>query len=81
MRSFKIDKSREFLMKRMGDISQLAGTKRYELIDGKAKGIEAVDLKRVQGSTLLYQIIFTIILTILSIHYIIIVNRITKQNN
>jgi hypothetical protein len=38
LKEFKIDKNRDFLMKRMGHISQLAGVKRYELIDGRARG-------------------------------------------
>lgn len=49
MQEFKINDNREFLMKRMGQISQLAGAKRYEFIDGKAKGIEAVDFKTGTG--------------------------------
>jgi hypothetical protein len=49
LKEFNIYKNREFLLKRMGDISQLAGVKRYEFIDGKAKGIEAVDFKTGTG--------------------------------
>lgn len=49
MKEFEIKKNRVFLMKRMGNISQLAGVKRYELMDGKAKGIEAVDFKTGTG--------------------------------
>lgn len=49
MKDFEIRRDREFLMKRMGDISQLAGAKRYELLDGKAKGVEAVDIKTGTG--------------------------------
>ena len=49
MKSFTIKNDRQFLMRRMGDISQIAGTKRYELIDGKAKGIEAVDVRTGSG--------------------------------
>lgn len=49
MKEFEIVKNREFLTKRMGDISQLAGVKRYELLDGKAKGIEAVDFRTGTG--------------------------------
>lgn len=43
MKDFVIRSDRANLMQRMGDISQLAGLKRYELADGKAKGVEAVD--------------------------------------
>lgn len=49
MKKFEIKKDREFLLKRMGDISQLAGLKRYELTDGRAKGVEAVDFKTGSG--------------------------------
>lgn len=40
---------KEDLMKRMGDISQLAGAKKYELSSGKAKGISAIDVKTGTG--------------------------------
>ncbi len=43
MKDFVIQNDRKHIMQRMGDVSQLAGAKRYELIDGKAKGVEAVD--------------------------------------
>lgn len=43
MKEFVIRRDRKHLMQRMGDVSQLAGAKRYELADGKAKGVEAVD--------------------------------------
>ncbi len=33
----------------MGEISQLAGARRYELTDGKAKGVEAVDIRTGSG--------------------------------
>lgn len=36
-------------MKRMGDISQLAGAKSYELTHGRAKGVRAVDIKTGTG--------------------------------
>jgi len=48
MRDFVIDKDRS-LMKYMGNMSQLAGAKRYEFIDGKAKGVEAVDIRTGTG--------------------------------
>jgi hypothetical protein len=49
MKEFKIKKDRAFLMKRMGDISQLAGVKRMEFTEGKAKGVESVDFKTGTG--------------------------------
>lgn len=49
MKEFEIKKDRAFLMKRMGDLSQLSGVKRYQLVDGKAKGVEAVDFKTGTG--------------------------------
>lgn len=49
MKDFEIKKDRTFLMKRMGDISQLSGLKRYHLADGKAAGVEAVDFKTGTG--------------------------------
>jgi len=49
MKAFSIPNDRAHLMQRMGDISQLAGVKRYELADGKAKGVEAVDFRTGSG--------------------------------
>ncbi len=49
MKPFSIPNDRKHLMQRMGDISQLAGVKRYELSDGKAKGVEAVDFRTGSG--------------------------------
>lgn len=49
MKHFAIRHDRNYLMQRMGDLSQLAGVKRYELSDGKAKGIEAVDFRTGSG--------------------------------
>ncbi len=48
MKDFSIPKDKSVL-KYMGDISQLAGAKRYEFLDGKAKGVEAVDIKTGSG--------------------------------
>ena len=48
-KEFEIKKDKEYLLKRMGDISQLAGIKQYELTDGKAKGVAAVDIKTGSG--------------------------------
>jgi hypothetical protein len=41
--------SKDFLMKRVGDISQIAGIKRYEFVEGKAKGVEAADIRTGSG--------------------------------
>ena len=46
--SFRI-KDKQFLKKRIGDMSQIAGLKRYTLTEGKAKGIDAVDVKTGSG--------------------------------
>jgi hypothetical protein len=45
MRDWRPPSNRDFLMKRMGDLSQLAGTKRYEFLEGRAKGVDAVDFR------------------------------------
>ena len=42
-------KDQRFLRSRIGDMSQLAGLKRYAFTEGKAKGIEAVDVKTGSG--------------------------------
>ncbi|MBO9573593.1 MAG: DUF4432 family protein, partial [Chitinophagaceae bacterium] len=42
-------KDRRFLQSRVGDISQIAGLKRYAFTEGKAKGVEAVDVKTGSG--------------------------------
>ena len=42
------DSFREIL-KRVGDISQVAGAKRYRLVGGKADGVEAVDIRTGAG--------------------------------
>jgi len=49
MNSFSKIKNRQYLQKRIGDMSQIAGLKRYSFIEGKAKGIEAVDVKTGSG--------------------------------
>jgi hypothetical protein len=41
--------SRRELMKRVGDISQIAGAKQYTLESGKAKGVHAIDIKTGAG--------------------------------
>ncbi len=45
MKDFSLCCDRKFLMQRLGNISQFAGAKRYWLADGKAQGVEAVDIK------------------------------------
>jgi hypothetical protein len=49
IKEFSINKNKQFLLKRMGNMSQLASVKKYELTDGKAKGVEAVDIKTGTG--------------------------------
>jgi len=44
-----LKKDRDFLQKHIGDMSQIAGLKRYAFIEGKAKGIEAIDIKTGSG--------------------------------
>jgi hypothetical protein len=51
MKDFKIQKNKQFLKKHIGDMSQIAGMKRYSFSDGKAKAIEAVDIKTGSGLT------------------------------
>jgi hypothetical protein len=46
---FSFHKDRQFLQKRVGDMSQIAGLKRYAFSDGKARGVEAVDVKTGAG--------------------------------
>ena len=42
-------KDRDFLRKHVGDLSQVAGLKRYRLVGGKADGVEAVDIRTGSG--------------------------------
>lgn len=44
MKQWKANLDKDFLLKHMGSVSQLAGVKRYEFTDGRAKGVEAVDV-------------------------------------
>lgn len=46
---------KEFLRKRMGSISQLAGIRRYEFVEGRAKGVEACEVNN--GSGLLFTVL------------------------
>lgn len=49
MKDYQFVSDRKYLHRMMGDFSALAGSRRYELTDGKAKGIEAVDIKSGAG--------------------------------
>lgn len=49
MKDYLGTRDRSFLTRRVGSISQLAGVKRYQLTDGKAAGVEAVDVKTGSG--------------------------------
>lgn len=49
MKNFQVNKNKQFLQKHIGDMSQIAGLKRYSFTEGKAKGIEAVDVKTGSG--------------------------------
>ena len=49
MKNFQVIKNKQFLQKHIGDMSQIAGLKRYSFSEGKAKGIEAVDFKTGSG--------------------------------
>lgn len=40
---------RDYLMRRIGDISQIGGIRRYELSEGKSKGVEAIDVRTGTG--------------------------------
>ncbi len=49
MKIFGKDISKKELIRRIGDISQLGGIKYYEFLDGRSKGIRAVDIKTPAG--------------------------------
>lgn len=49
MKNFKLNYEKTFLRKRLGSISQLGGLKRYRLSDGRADGVEAVDVRTGAG--------------------------------
>lgn len=51
MRLYGRDYARAELLRRIGDISQVAGIKSYTLNDGRAQGIEAFDVKTGSGLT------------------------------
>lgn len=44
MKNWKPDPSREACVRRYGNMKQLCGLKRYTFADGKAKGVEGVDV-------------------------------------
>ncbi|GAA0181308.1 aldose 1-epimerase family protein [Clostridium sediminicola] len=46
---FNKEISKDYLMKRVGDISQIAGAKQYELSSGKGKGVSGIDVKTGTG--------------------------------
>lgn len=46
---FNLNKDRIFLQKHTGDMSQVAGTKRYLFTEGKARGVEGIDVKTGSG--------------------------------
>lgn len=49
MGGYNIAKNKQFLQKHVGDMSQIAGLKRYTFTEGRAKGTEAVDVKTGSG--------------------------------
>ena len=49
MKAWKPDVSREACVRRYGNIKQLGGLKRYVFSDGKARGVEAVDVETGSG--------------------------------
>ena len=50
MKKWKLNVDKKELLRHMGSISQVGGLKRYELLEGRARGVEAVDV--VTGSGL-----------------------------
>lgn len=55
MKNWKLDVDKKELLRRLGSISQVGGLKRYELTEGRAKGVEAVDV--VTGSGLEFTVL------------------------
>jgi len=49
MKNWKINTDKEYLLKHMGSVSQLAGIKRYHLAEGRGKGVEAMDVTTGSG--------------------------------
>ena len=55
MKDFILRNDPQYLAERMGDLSQIAGVKRYTLAEGKAAGVEAVDVET--GGGLCYTVL------------------------
>ena len=49
MPNFIIPEKRECLMRYLGDLSQLGGVKRYTLSEGRAQGVDAIDVETGSG--------------------------------
>ena len=46
---FEVPESKYELLRRVGDISQLMGTKKYTLSDGRGRGVECIDVRTGNG--------------------------------
>lgn len=55
MKEWKVNVNKKELLRRFGSVSQVGGLKRYELTEGRAKGVEAVDV--VTGSGLEFTVL------------------------
>ena len=55
MKEFNLNLDKKFIRKRFGNITQLGGLKKYRLSEGRADGVDAVDVKT--GSGLNYTIL------------------------
>lgn len=55
MKEWKVNVNKKELLRHMGSISQVGGLKRYELTEGRAKGVEAVDV--ITGSGLEFTVL------------------------
>ena len=49
MKDFNLNKDKSFLRKRLGHMTQLCGIKRYRLSEGRADGVDAVDVRTGNG--------------------------------
>jgi len=49
MKIFRKNFSKDELIKKIGDISQLCDVKSYEFIDGVSRGLRAIDMKTACG--------------------------------
>lgn len=55
MKEWKVSTDKNFLLKHMGAISQLAGIKRYHLAEGRGRGVEALESHSTQTAvTVIY---------------------------